>query len=97
MDNKKPRCEKCDDVKYISVWDNGYEFLQECECLQAEINLERIERSGMANAFKIYNFDNYITSKAWQVKIKEKALTYSLLKNDDWFYIGGQNGSGIAF
>lgn len=88
------KCSKCNDVKYLSVIKDGYEYFYECDCLKAEINLERIRNSGMASAFSMYSFDNYVTPKSWQKKIKEKAYSYSNKLNDDWFYVGGQNGAG---
>lgn len=74
--------------------DSGYEALKECECMPARRSMAIIRKSGLEKLLDDYTFEKYTTSQAWQKQIKESALRYIDDLFGNWFFIGGQVGSG---
>lgn len=72
----------------------GYEALKECECMPGRKSLMIIRKSGLAKLLDDYTFEKYTTGQDWQKKIKEAAMVYMDDVYANWFYIGGQVGSG---
>lgn len=66
-----------------------------CECMKRKISLERMERSGLSKVFDEYSLDTYDAREEWQRNILAGAKRYiAESKPGDWFYVGGQVGSG---
>ena len=64
-----------------------------CKCMKIRQTLRKLAASGLGGIIQKYTFDSYEDKEEWQVKIKNKA--YKFLENQtNWFYIGGQSGSG---
>ncbi len=93
---KEVECKLCDDMGYILTRDNaGREYAEECTC-QEKARLEQILRnSGIAEAFKRRNFNNFKTLDSKATEMKEKALQY-VKEFDDTksFFVAGIVGSG---
>ena len=93
-------CEKCHDSGWIRFTKDGYDFVQECDCVKADRARKRIEKSGLKNLLDSYTFDAYKAEEPWQERVLEKARLYvdTLLaggtKPLPWFFIGGNAGSG---
>lgn len=64
-----------------------------CECKKIREAINRIEESGLSKLIQDYTFDNYKTYEDWQHEIISVAHQYVNNLND-WFFIGGQPGSG---
>ena len=91
-------CEKCNHTGLI-VWqdEDGYAYAKQCEC-SIKVDFERrIKKSGLLNLFSEYTFEKYEVKSKWQEVIKNRALDYIENHKHDWFYIGGQVGSGKSF
>ena len=52
------------------------------------------EKSGMSEMLKGCTLESFKTKSEWQQAIKNKAIEYIKQDNGDWWYIGGQVGSG---
>lgn len=88
-------CDKCKNKGYIAVIDDGGMFaLKRCDCMNIRITNERIEKSGLADLLKDYTFDKYTTTEKWQESIKASAMAFVNDACGNWFFIGGQVGSG---
>lgn len=88
-------CTKCRGRgDYMEVfWQDGipYEAIKKCECSGAVENERRLQNSGLTS-MKNLKFDNYYVDHEWQRKIKDLAEENASIR--EWFYIGGQVGSG---
>ena len=88
-------CDKCKNKGYIAfVDDSGVFTLRKCECMPIRTSNERIAKSGLADLLKEYTFDKYITTEKWQESIKASAKAFVNDACGNWFFIGGQVGSG---
>jgi DNA replication protein DnaC len=88
-------CEKCKnkgDIAYIN--DDGVFALKSCDCQNIRKSNERIAKSGLADLIKKYTFDRYTTTEKWQESIKASAKAFVDDTYGNWFFIGGQVGSG---
>lgn len=85
-------CKICKNKGYIAQDRNGEIIYKECECVKIRNIQKIIKFSGLEAVIDKYNFDKYIAVEPWQKQILEKANNY--LKSDDWFFFGGQVGSG---
>lgn len=65
-----------------------------CECMEIRGTLKRIQKSGLGDLFETCTFENYKAVEPWQIKIKNKAEKFLNDSDKNWFYIGGQVGSG---
>ena len=88
-------CEKCKnrgDTAYIN--DDGVFALKRCDCMDIRNSNERIAKSGLADLIQKYTFDKYNTTEKWQESIKASAKAFVNDTHGNWFFIGGQVGSG---
>lgn len=75
------------------VFIDGYEFMQECECMEIRRSLWRIKHSGLSDMVKQYTFQSFEVKTKYQKSMKDMAVSFSEVKKG-WFYIGGQVGCG---
>ena len=64
-----------------------------CTCQNVRRSMIRLEESGLSGVVKQLTFDNFNVTNELQKGIKETALEF-LDTSGNWFYIGGQSGSG---
>lgn len=94
------KCEKCHDSGWIRFSRDGYDFVQECDCVKADRARKRIEKSGLKHLINAYTFDAFVAEEPWQQRILDKAKLYvdTLLSGESdpapWFFIGGNAGAG---
>lgn len=62
----------------------------DCKCLKIRYNLERIRKSGLAEAIASMTFESFMAEEPWQVQARKIAMEF----REGWLYIGGQVGSG---
>ncbi len=55
---------------------------------------EQAKLSGLGDSLTRNTFDTYIAKEAWQEAIKQKAIQFAQESKFDWFFVGGQIGSG---
>lgn len=65
-----------------------------CRCMKIRKSLRAIEKSGLSSVMQKLTFESYEVSNDWQKYIKNKAIAFINDSADNWFYIGGQVGSG---
>ncbi len=88
-------CEKCKNKGYIAFLpEDGMFKLKRCDCMDIRISNERIAKSGLGELMKKYTFDKYTTTEKWQESIKASAKAFIDDTHGNWFFIGGQVGSG---
>lgn len=89
-------CPKCMNRGNFYCFDaeNKKMYLKQCDCIEVRRSLKRIKNSGLGDLFEMYTFENYISKSEWQSKIKGRAYDFLNNSNGNWFYIGGQVGSG---
>ena len=77
----------------------GYwsETLIPCKCQKVRATIQRLERSGLKNIIRDYTFAKYEDKEPWQKAIKTAAVKFCTDEENNWFYIGGQPGSGKTF
>lgn len=92
-------CEKCNHTGLL-VWEDqeGYLMAKPCDC-SIKVDFDRrIKKSGLLNLVSEYTFDKFEVKANWQKIIKDKALDFVNKSNlGNWFFIGGQVGSGKTF
>lgn len=88
-------CNKCDNG-WISVYDDSDKTwrMKRCDCFYREIAYKRLQKSGLSMFAEKYTFENFKVNNEWQNRVKEKAKTYLDNNDKQWFFIGGQSGSG---
>lgn len=77
------------------VFENGYEYMQECECMEKRRSLWRINRSGLSDMVSEYTFQSFEVKSKHQKAMKDMGEAFCNEKQG-WFYIGGQVGCGKA-
>lgn len=88
-------CEVCHNKEFIETIDeNGYTVRKYCRCHKMRETLRRARRSGLGNILTDFTFDKFIVSEDWQKQNKEKAQAFCNDDGANWFYMGGQVGSG---
>lgn len=88
-------CPKCKNRgNFMFLADGQYETIRECECMKIRRTLQRIEQSGLKDLIKIYTFDKFIAASPWQTQMKRLGEEFAAGTGGDWFYAGGQVGSG---
>lgn len=89
-------CPKCEDRGYIFKIQDGYEVAVPCECLEKKQSIEKMERSGLTEAFKQRTFKTFIVNNEWQLEAKAKAMDYSknFKETKASLMLSGQPGSG---
>lgn len=68
-----------------------YMVLRECECLSHKRENVKAKNNGIQPLLE-KTFENFIAKEDWQVNIKK--LAEENAKGKDWFFIGGQSGTG---
>lgn len=89
----------CKDSGYLYRTDEkGYTFQSDCDCRTKKLAQEKTQRiievSGLSDKFEQCTFDTYKTTTPWQKKIFDMAQKYANVSTKEWFFIGGQSGSG---
>lgn len=77
--------------------ENGNLLSRECACKKERAKIQTKQNSGISRDSRAKTFDTYQTTEPWQKNIKQRALqfTQSCVNGSlDWFFIGGQPGSG---
>lgn len=88
-------CSKCLNKGFKMRLDElGNEVLQACSCQKIRSTLLRAKRSGLGDIIRDYTFDKFEATEPWQVDLLNKAKQFCHDDTADWFYIGGQVGSG---
>lgn len=87
-------CKKCLNRGYIAEIGDGAEIMVRCDCLKKREALSRLQESGISNAIKAKTFTSFEATEQYQVQIKENAAEFVQNYKNNWFFIGGQNGSG---
>lgn len=75
----------------------GESLSRECTCKKEREKIFAERHSGAPNDSKYKTFDTYNTDTDWQASIKQSALSFTqacIEGSLDWFFIGGQPGSG---
>ena len=93
-------CDKCHNKGFVSEkalneqFGYWYEKRMPCKCFKTRETLKRAKRSGLGNIITDYTFDKYIVTDDWQKNLKEKAQRFCMDADAEWFFVGGQVGSG---
>lgn len=93
-------CDICKNKGFIAkvIYDETYgdyiQLVSHCKCQKVRNAIRRLNNSGLKNIVKDYTFDKYETPDAWQQAIKTAALGFCKDTENNWFFIGGQSGSG---
>jgi DNA replication protein DnaC len=87
------KCSECGDTGYREYWLGGYRYVEQCHCYQ-----QRVAQLSMAKAGvnQDYTFDNFVAQAEHQKQMLMLAKRFVDCGCDagDWYYIGGQVGSG---
>lgn len=103
MDGKKHlydgfNCDLCRNKGYVMKVvqvENTWELVQStCSCEKSRKGIRNLQASGLASLIDDYKFDNFVTSENWQKAILEKAKKFADCEGQNWFFMGGQSGSG---
>lgn len=65
-----------------------------CKCQKVRATIKRLERSGLKNIIRDYTFAKFDPREPWQRTIKDAAMKFVKDADHNWFFIGGQSGSG---
>lgn len=65
----------------------------DCECMKIRHTIRMMEKSGLKNIIRDYQFKKFIDTEEWQTKLKDAAQEYAN-ERQGWFFIGGQSGAG---
>ena len=87
-------CRMCKNKGYIMVIVDGYQALRPCECMKVRKSMSIIKNSGLSNLLEEYSFDKFIAIAPWQQFMKESAQRFIDDPVGNWFFAGGQVGSG---
>jgi DNA replication protein DnaC len=93
-------CDRCHNKGFVSEVAHNeqfgypYEKRMPCRCYKTRETLKRAKRSGLGNIITDYTFDKFIATDSWQMALKEKAQRFCNDDEADWFFVGGQVGSG---
>ena len=90
-----PKCKNKGVVMHLThKWGYVYECVEKCDCLTLRKNMAALETSGLATMVKDYTFESFKTQHDWQANMKQKAVDYLTDYANNWFFVGGQVGSG---
>ena len=91
-------CPKCRNKGKISFVENGFEYVKDCECMKSRKTYLRLVACGITrDTLKQYSFNNWKTDEDWQKALLDKCKNFFkdyLNKNNYWFILCGQSGSG---
>ena len=65
-----------------------------CECQKIRKTIYLLKESGIKEHLTTKTLDTFIAKEKWQGGIKAQAEVYLRDKENKWFFIGGQSGSG---
>lgn len=94
---KEYDCPICNDRGYTFEEDEeGYEVARPCKCLAKKRAMERIERSGLSEAFKKRTFESYKIEKPYQkiAKLQARNFCNSFENTNSSLILTGQPGAG---
>ena len=83
----------CKGIGMILIQENGKSYSSYCSCAQKKRAQEMFARTEIANKVN-YTFEEFKATEQWQKNILKQAMDYVKHFEDNWFYIGGQIGSG---
>lgn len=88
-------CSDCKNKGYIMFLnEDNIETLRKCSCQNIRSSLKNIKQSGLENLLEDYSFEKFNTEESWQKKIKDAAKRFMSDTYGNWYFIGGQVGSG---
>ena len=87
-------CKLCRNKGEIYKADGGYLSVEICSCMSIRKTAKRMRDSGMGDLLNLYSFKNYVQSEPWQKHIYNTAQGFLKNEGRNWFFLGGQNGSG---
>ena len=96
------KCPHCEDTGWIRTFnEQGYSFVQECECQKTKKARDMIEKSGLADHLEKCKFENFKITDTWQSNMKYAAMKYAdaltqstKAPGKPWLYLGGNPGCG---
>lgn len=93
------KCEECHNrgVKAVLRYKkdgNPDLFISKCKCFDIRKANRIKDQSGLYEMCRKYTFENFRTDTSFQEIMLKAAKKYVLKERNDWFYIGGQSGSG---
>lgn len=91
------KCHKCKDKGYTYVYKDGYEFVQDCECMNVVKYQQMYKKAGIAKVFENCTFDNFTIADKPEIIGQAKKVAQSYVKNYDRMQgiaLLGQVGSG---
>ncbi len=77
--------------------ETGELLSRECTCMKERAKIRTERASGISRDAKHKTFDTYNADTDWRENIKQSAMSFVQMCIDgslDWFFIGGQPGSG---
>ncbi len=87
-------CDLCNDKGYLmGIDENGTESVTECICMKKRLNQIRAKHSGMGELLN-KSLDNYQTAQPWQKTLLNGARYYLSHRENEWYAMTGQSGSG---
>lgn len=91
-------CQICHNTGLLYRRDeNGILLSWECECKKERAKIRAKQTNGAPQKSESQTFDTYKTDTDWRQNIKQSAMSFTQGCIDgslDWFFIGGQPGSG---
>ena len=87
-------CKKCKNKGVIYKRINNFETAIDCECMEIRNAMKLINKSGLKDAFEKCTFESFETDRDYQQDMKKTALKYIKNYEGNWFFVGGQVGSG---
>ncbi|WP_250278776.1 DnaA ATPase domain-containing protein [[Clostridium] colinum] len=91
-------CEICKNKGHIMVVDKKdatRHYIKKCSCMSERESIERFKKSGLEALRQKYTFSKFNRYNEKTKKLYEKAKEFLKNKNEkNWFFIGGQVGSG---
>lgn len=90
---KEGQCPICRGEGFLRAMVNGHEYTKRCDCMEKQIAMEQLQKTGIAESIEKYTFDSFRTPEKWQEALKQSALHF-LDEREKWFFVGGQVGCG---
>lgn len=87
-------CEICKNKGRTYLIVDDFEEVKDCSCLVKRKIHRQIKNSGLEKQFENQTLENYKVQFQWQKNILKLAVDFISDKSMNWFYMGGQVGSG---
>lgn len=91
-------CPICKNRGFLYRLDENLDMVaRECECMKERAKIRAELNSGISTDAKYKTFETFRTEEHWQESAKQSAMQFSQNCIDgsvEWFFIGGQPGSG---